>query len=235
MPKGALAVIPARYGSTRLPAKALLRETGKYLVQHVWERARKAKKVDRVVIATDDERIVEAARSFGADVEMTRADHPNGTSRVAEVSARSPHAKVVNVQGDEPDLDPKLVDRVVDLLDEAEMATIATPSDGLAAPSRVKVVVDRDGWALYFSRAPMAGAMLHLGLYGYTKKFLAKFVKLPAAPPETAEKLEQLRALWHGHPIRVATVKTAGLGGIDTREDYDAFVKRTRIDASAKV
>jgi 3-deoxy-manno-octulosonate cytidylyltransferase (CMP-KDO synthetase) len=154
---------------------------------------------------------------------------------VAEVSARSPHAKVVNVQGDEPDLDPKLVDRVVDLLDEAEMATIATPSDDLAAPSRVKVVVDQDGWALYFSRAPMAGALLHLGLYGYTKKFLAKFVKLPVAPPETAEKLEQLRALWHGHRIRVAIVKTAGLGGIDTREDYDAFVRRYAIDHSAPV
>ncbi len=234
MAKRAMAVLPARYGSTRLPAKALLRETGKYLIQHVWERVIRAKKVDRVVIATDDERIRDAALSFGAEVEMTRVDHPNGTSRVAEVAARNPFAKVINVQGDEPDMEPRLVDKVVDLLDDAEMATIATWAENIEAPSKVKVILDKDCNALYFSRAPLADAFLHLGIYGYSKKFIAKYVKLPISPLETAERLEQLRALYHGYKIRVGVMKTAGLGGIDTPEDYRAFVKRRAIDARAR-
>jgi len=234
MPKGAIAVIPARYGSTRLAAKALLRETGKYLIQHVWERVIKAKKVARVVIATDDDRIRDAALSFGAEVEMTRADHPNGTSRVAEVAARNPFPKVINVQGDEPDMEPRLVDKVVDLLDDAEMATIATPAENIEASSKVKVILDTDGNALYFSRAPLADAYLHLGIYGYSKKFVAKYVKLPISPLETAERLEQLRALYHGHKIRVGIMKTDGHGGIDTPEDYKAFVARTAIDRKSK-
>ncbi len=235
MPKAALAVIPARYGSTRLAAKALLRETGKYLVQHVWERVREARKVARVIVATDDDRIRKAVESFGGDVMMTSPDHPNGTSRVAEVARRLRYAKVLNVQGNEPDMEPALVDKVVDLLDEEDMATIATPSDDLEGPSRVKVVVDRLSNALYFSRAPLAGAYLHLGIYGYSRRFLARYVKLRPSPLESAERLEQLRALYHGFRIRVGVMKTAGFGGIDTPEDYAAFVRRTKESASATV
>ncbi|MBI2933671.1 MAG: 3-deoxy-manno-octulosonate cytidylyltransferase [Planctomycetes bacterium] len=225
--KGALVVIPARYGSTRLPAKALLRETGKYLVQHVWERAVQARRIDRVVVATDDERIRDAVRSFGGDVEMTSPDHPNGTSRVAEVAARLKHPKIINVQGDEPELDPALIDKVVELLDEEEMATIATPSDDLEGPARVKVVVDHRSNAIYFSRAMLAGAYLHLGIYGYSDQFLARYVKLAPSPLEAAERLEQLRALYYGYKIRVGIMKTTAAGGIDTPEDYAAFVRRT--------
>lgn len=227
MPGGAVAIIPARFASTRLPGKPLLRETGKYLIQHVYERVRLAKKVQRVIVATDDHRIAQAVGGFGGEAMMTAKDHPNGTSRVAEVAKSILCDKVINVQGDEPDIDPRLIDGLVELLNESDMATLATPSNDLDSPARVKVVVDRNSDALYFTRSKLAGAFLHVGIYGYRKAFLLRLVRLPATPLEELEKLEQLRVLEHGHKIRVGIVQAPPFGGIDTPADYAAFVKRT--------
>ncbi len=230
MPRRTLAVIPARYASTRLPGKPLLRETGKYLVQHVYERAAKA--FDRVIVATDDDRILRAVRSFGGEAMMTSAKHPNGTCRIAEVASKTPCDRIVNVQGDEPEVDLRHLRLVAKLLDTAEMATLAVPFEtetGAENPSRVKVVLDKKGFALYFSRSriPHEGAaLLHLGLYAYTRPFLLKFVKLPTGRLEQGERLEQLRALENGVRIRVGVVRGAARGGIDTAEDYRAFVER---------
>ena len=227
-----VAVIPARFAAVRLPGKPLLNETGKFLVQHVWERVAEARRVSRILIATDDERIARAARSFGAEVAMTAASIPNGTSRCAAAVRDIPCDHVINVQGDEPDIDPAIIDKAAALLNGCEMSTVATtfltPEESIN-PSRVKVVVDREGFALYFSRAriPSAGpALLHLGLYGYTKTFLRKLAKLPATPLSEQEKLEQLRVIESGHRIRVAVVDTPSPGGIDTPADYAAFVAR---------
>ena len=229
-----VAVIPSRFAAVRLPGKPLLKETGKYLVQHVWERAVEARRVSRVLIATDDERIARAARSFGAEVVMTSPDLPNGTARCAAAIKNIACDHVINVQGDEPDIDPALIDKAAALLGGCEMSTVATtylPPEEAMNPSRVKVVLDREGYALYFSRAriPSAGpALLHLGLYGYTKKFLAKLARIPASPLSEQEKLEQLRVLENGHRIRVAVVDTPNPGGIDTPADYAAFVARCK-------
>jgi len=227
-----VAVIPARFAAVRLPGKPLLRETGKYLVQHVWERVVEARRVSRVLIATDDERIAKAAASFGAEVAMTPSTLPNGTSRCAAAVKKIACDHVINVQGDEPDIEPGIVDKAAALLANCEMSTVATtyitPEESMN-PSRVKVVLDKEGYALYFSRAriPSAGpALLHLGLYGYTKRFLAKLAKLPASPLSEQERLEQLRVLESGHRIRVAVVDSACPGGIDTPADYAAFVAR---------
>lgn len=227
-----VAVIPARYASVRLPGKALLRETGKYLVQHVWEQVTKARRIDRVLIATDDPRIAKAAASFGAEVAMTSPALPNGTSRCAAAVRKIACDRVVNIQGDEPEIDPAFVDKAASLLSSCEMSTVATtfltPEEAVN-PARVKVVLDRDGYALYFSRGriPSAGpALLHLGLYGFTKRFLMKFSKLPPTPLAEQERLEQLRVLENGHRIRVAVVHTENAGGIDTPADYAAFVAR---------
>lgn len=239
-----LVVIPARLASTRLPRKVLLRGSGKYLIEHVWERARAARCAGRVVIATDDAEVAAAARSFGAEVELTRADHPSGTDRVAEVAARLAEQGarfdlVVNVQGDEPELDPALIDRLVELMEGTDdpMGTLAEPCapDDFARPQVVKVVTDARGRALYFSRSPIphpAGeggepaALRHVGIYAYRPAFLQAFCRLEPAPLERREKLEQLRALWHGHAIRVAVVAPTGARGIDTPEDYQAFLSR---------
>lgn len=229
-----VAVIPARYAAVRLPGKPLLNETGKFLVQHVWERVIEARRVSRVLIATDDERIARAARSFGAEVAMTAADIPNGTSRCAAAVRKIACDHVINVQGDEPDIEPAIVDKAAALLATCDMSTVATtfltPEESVN-PARVKVVLDRDGYALYFSRSriPSAGpALLHLGLYGYTKKFLARLAKFPATPLAEQERLEQLRVLERGFRIRVAVVDSPCPGGIDTPADYAAFVVRTK-------
>ena len=234
-----VAVIPARFAAVRLPGKPLLNETGKYLVQHVWERVVEARRVSRVIIATDDERIARAGRSFGAEVAMTPSSIPNGTSRCAAVVRKIACDHVINVQGDEPDIDPALIDKAAAMLEKCEMSTVATtyltPEEAVN-PARVKVVLDRDGYALYFSRSriPSAGpALLHLGLYGYTKKFLAKLAKMTASPLSEQERLEQLRVLENGHRIRVAVVDTPNPGGIDTPADYAAFVARCKTRAVA--
>jgi len=232
------AVIPARYASTRLPGKPLLARTGKPLIQHVYEQVRKCGDLDRIVVATDDERIAAAVRGFGGEVAMTSPLHQTGTDRIAEAARGIDCARVVNVQGDEPEIDPGLISTLVGLLDNgAEMATLATPfsnpPDAMIS-SRVKVVIDRHHNALYFSRSriPYANgvqtpALLHLGIYAYTKSFLMRFVALESTALEQSERLEQLRALEHGYKIKVGIVKVPSAGGIDTPEDYEAFVKRT--------
>ena len=242
----AVAIIPARYASSRLPGKPLLKETGKFLIQHVYEQAARASTIARVIVATDDERIFEAVNSFGGEAAMTRADHVSGTDRVAEV-ARGLNAEIiVNVQGDEPELEPSAIDTLVRLMETNTQAGIGTlacpfakdcdPSD----PNAVKVVVDRIGRALYFSRALVpfprdtSGTandasrwLLHLGIYAYRRDFLLKLATLPPTPLEQTEKLEQLRVLEHGHPLVVGLVEKAAIG-IDTAEDYAAFVRRCR-------
>ncbi len=245
-------VIPARFASTRLPGKPLLAETGRPLIVHVVEAARRASRLDRVIVATDDRRIADAVAAFGGEFAMTRADHPTGTDRVAEVAAALPDARiVVNLQGDEPEVSGHALDRVVSLLDddpEAPMATLATPIRSEAVyrdPSCVKVVRSRAGRALYFSRSPIpchrdglpsvekapALALLHLGLYAYRRVFLLGLASLPPSPLESAEKLEQLRVLEAGYPIAVGIVDEPSIG-IDTPEDYRRFVERWKTKSS---
>jgi 3-deoxy-manno-octulosonate cytidylyltransferase (CMP-KDO synthetase) len=236
-PGKAVAVIPARFASTRLPGKPLLAQTGKPLIQHVCEQVRRCARLDRILVATDDERIAQAVRAFGGEAVMTSLHHPTGTDRIAEAVRDVDCARVINVQGDEPEVEPELLDMLLDLLESgAEMATLATPFDDpqdAMLSSRVKVVIDRHHNALYFSRSriPHANgiappALLHLGLYGYTKNFLLRYVALDRTPLEQAERLEQLRALEHGYKIKVGVVRMRSKGGIDTPEDYAAFVKR---------
>lgn len=215
-----LAVLPARHGSTRFPGKPLAPIAGKPMIQHVFERTRLAKRVDEVVIATDDERIRKVCEGFGAFVEMTSPDHPTGTDRLAEVAARRDADVVVNVQGDEPLIEGFVVDAAVEaLLDapDAAMSTVvhAAEPEAWDDPNRVKVVVDLQGFALYFSRAPIpyrrkdtgASPLQHVGLYVYRRPFLLEFVGWPRTPAEQAEELEQLRVLEHGRRIRVAQVE----------------------------
>jgi len=241
----AIAIIPARYGSTRLPGKPLLAETGSPLIQHVMEAVRGAKRITRAVVASDDQRIIDVVVSLGAEAIMTREDHTCGTDRIAE--AVSPEKLgladdqiVVNVQGDEPEIPPECLDRLVDLIGSAEvpMATLATPlsSEDAEDPNKVKVVLRNDGTAMYFSRAKIphdrdgngkSGYLLHLGTYAYRVGFLKRFASLPRTPGEQAEKLEQLRALENGYKIAVAVVDYTG-AGIDTPEDYARFVERLK-------
>jgi 3-deoxy-manno-octulosonate cytidylyltransferase (CMP-KDO synthetase) len=239
-------VIPARYASSRLPAKPLLRETGKYLIQHVYEQAC-ASGADAVIVATDDDRIARAVASFGGQVQMTRADHPSGTDRVAEVAAGLDAELIVNLQGDEPLIEPAILDGLIDLLradPQADMATLAVPIRSLEQwrdPNCVKVVRDRNGRALYFSRSPIPyvrdGApdfaaepsyfLQHLGLYAYRRQFLLDLARRPAEPLEQYEKLEQLRVLALGKAIQVGIVAHAARG-VDTPEDYQRFVELYR-------
>ncbi len=241
-------IIPARFASTRLPGKPLISDTGKPLIQHVVEAARRSSKLDRIIVATDDRRIAEAVARFGGEVAMTRGDHPTGTDRVAEVVARIPEADlIVNLQGDEPEISGEALDLVVTLLQadpEAPMATLATPIRDEAVyrdPSCVKVVRSARGRALYFSRSPIPHhrdgppdlgadpplALLHLGLYAYRRAFLLQLAAMPPSPLEEAEKLEQLRVLEAGHPIALGIVQERSIG-IDTPEDYRRFVERYR-------
>jgi 3-deoxy-manno-octulosonate cytidylyltransferase (CMP-KDO synthetase) len=240
-------VIPARFASTRLPGKPLLSDTGRPLIQHVVEAARRARSLDRILVATDDRRIAEAVTRFGGEALMTRADHATGTDRVAEVAARLDGARIiVNLQGDEPEVSGESLDRVVEVLrndPEAPMATLATPIRDEATyrdPACVKVVCSARGRALYFSRSPIPChrdglpspppppiAHLHLGLYAYRREFLLSIAALPPSPLERAEKLEQLRVLDAGYPIAVGIVDEASVG-IDTPEDYRRFVRRWR-------
>lgn len=229
----AVAIIPARYASTRFPGKVLAEVAGKPLLQHVWERARMLRTAEAVLIATDDERIARAARGFGAEAVLTRDDHPSGTDRVAEVARSLAAELVVNLQGDEPGFDGKAVDELVDLLaasPEVPMGTLAHPIGEpaeLADPNAVKVVVDLDGRALYFSRAPIparrqgAGpALRHIGIYVFRRAFLLEFAAWPPTPLEQAEGLEQLRALEHGRPIRVLVTPHPSVG-VDTPADLE--------------
>ncbi|MEY2490088.1 MAG: 3-deoxy-manno-octulosonate cytidylyltransferase synthetase [Verrucomicrobiota bacterium] len=227
-------IIPARWGSTRFPGKPLHSIAGKPLLQHVWERCRRAKKLDHVIVATDDFRIAEAAFDWGAEVALTSANHASGTDRIAEVASKAKQfGYIVNIQGDEPMIDPKLIDRLVRELQrdrKLEMITAAHPfADPREAdsPHQVKVVVNVRHEALYFSRGIIPFArdaaepphyFRHQGIYGYTRDLLLRFVHWKSSPLEQAESLEQLRALENG--VRIKVVMTdSGSPGIDTPED----------------
>ena len=222
------AIIPARWASTRFPGKPLVELRGKPLVQHVWERANRAKRVGRVIVATDDMRIAEAAFAFGAEVALTSPKHPTGTDRLAEVAGKLKSAAIIlNVQGDEPDIAPSTIDRLVGALQDDPglgMVTAANPVTDLADvqnPHVVKVVTDLAGRALYFSRSVIPHDrdgrrgiryLRHQGIYGYRRKVLLAFVKWKPTPLEQAEKLEQLRALEHGIAIGVIVVRRGSVG-----------------------
>ncbi len=247
-------VIPARWASTRLPEKMLLAETGWPLIRHTYEQAKKSRLADQVLIATDDERIYQAVKAFGGDVVMTDPNHPTGTDRLAEVaSLHLSHVDLIlNVQGDEPELEPGNIDLLIALFQssDAQMGTLVARFDphlkeGQGSPldpNCVKAVLgakySKGYQALYFSRSLVPyprdhqgqvlrpqDYFLHLGAYAYTPDFLQHYVKLPQTPLELTEKLEQLRILEHGYRI-VAGVVNKAIPGVDTRADYDAFKKR---------
>ncbi len=243
----AIAVIPARYASTRLPGKPLVPLAGKPMIQHVWERVRRAEKLSGVVVATDDERIARAVREFGGEAVMTRSDHRSGTERVAEVAAAPSSAEAgifVNVQGDEPLIDPAAVDAAVRLLEDdaaARVGTLAVPianPKDIVDPNIVKVVLDFQGNALYFSRAPIpwvrgdgarmqARHLKHLGLYVFRREALLKFPTFPQGELEQLEQLEQLRWLENGWKIRVAET-TYDSVSVDTPDDVARVEKLIR-------
>ncbi|GMV24323.1 MAG: 3-deoxy-manno-octulosonate cytidylyltransferase [Phycisphaerae bacterium] len=241
---GPVAIIPARLGSTRFPEKVLAARTGKPLIQHVYESASRSRLARRVVVACDHERVLKAVKAFGGDAVLTDPGHPNGTSRLAEAAAilgLADDTIVVNVQGDEPEIEGGLIDAVVDSLERsgAEVSTAAAPLVGgedARNPNVVKVVLRADGTALYFSRSlvpypraesPTALPLRHVGIYGYRVKFLGEYARLAPTPLETTEMLEQLRVLEHGYRISVA-IYPARAVGIDTPEQYESFVERWR-------
>jgi len=255
-PKGAallaVAIIPARYGSTRFPGKTLAAETGKPLIQHVYENVARAHRLSRVIVATDDERIAAAVRGFGGEVAMTRGDHATGTDRVAEAAAGLTADLIVNVQGDEPEMEPEAIDALVEMMasrPEAVMGSLAcrfTRAEDLSNPACVKVVLDAAGDALYFSRSLIpyprdAGGqvsdpgqwLLHLGIYAYRPAFLAELTRTPPTDLERIEQLEQLRVLYMGRRIAIAVVDRSSTG-IDTPEQYAAFVARCRQQTTNK-
>ncbi len=229
----AIGVIPARYGSKRFEGKVLADLGGKPMIQHVYERARQASFLDRVLVATDDERIRDAVSSFGGDAVMTSPHHPSGTDRVGEAVKDIDVEVVVNIQGDEPLIEPSAIDTViVPLFDDrsipmATLIRIISDTRDMENPNVVKVVMDRDGFALYFSRStiphsrdegkyPVCG---HIGIYAYQKSFLLEFIKLEPTPLERIERLEQLRALENGYRIKVITVENYLGVGVDTPQD----------------
>ena len=250
-------IIPARMQSSRLPGKMLLAETGRPLIQHTWEAACRAQRLDHVIIATDSSEIADVAQGFGSQVVLT-GEHPSGTDRIAEVVRSScPDATLlINIQGDEPELDPGCIDTLIEAMhsrSEVEMGTLACPIDSVATlqdTGCVKVVRSADGRALYFSRLPIpyfrdgdpadllqpdsAAAdyvrspwLLHLGIYAYRPEFLLALTQLPPSRLEQFERLEQLRALEAGASILVEVVRHRSIG-IDTAADYAAFVRRHR-------
>ena len=227
-------IIPARWGSTRFPGKPLYPIAGKPLLRHVWERSRRARSLDTVIIATDDMRIAEAAFSWGADVSLTSTKHRSGTDRIAEVAAKAKDFDyIINIQGDEPLIDPRLINRLVRELKndrDLEMVTAAhpvgNPTEALS-PHQVKVVLDGQNNAVCFSRALPSGGKYfrHQGIYGYTRDLLLRFVRWKPTPSEHAESLEQLRALENGVRIRVV-VTASGSPGVDTLEDAEAIERQ---------
>lgn len=243
----ATAIIPARHGSTRFPGKVLADRTGKPMIQHVYQRAASARLIERVIVATDDRRVLDAVQSFGGEAVMTRAEHLNGSCRSAEVAAELTCDIIVNVQGDEPEIEPAVLDEAIESLirrEDCVVATIASPfrdDENPDDPDIVKVVLDQQQRAMYFSRSriPFPRArdkgtvpLKHIGVYVYRRPFLLQYVLLPATPLEMTEQLEQLRILEHGYNIAVAMVE-AHFHGIDTPQQYDAFVRRYEARASS--
>ena len=231
MPRKILGVIPARYASTRFPGKVLAQISSKTMLQHVYERCAQARYLTSTTIATDDERVYSVAKGFGARVRMTRADHPSGTDRVAEVASAESAEIVVNIQGDEPMIDPAAIDAaILPLLHDPEivMGTLKKRIEHageITDPNVVKVVTDRRGDAIYFSRCPIpyvarssevgSSHFKHVGLYVYRRDFLLQYSALPIGPLELAERLEQLRAMENGYRIRVVETEYESLG-VDT-------------------
>lgn len=254
MPRKILGVVPARFSSSRFPGKVLALIAGKTMLQHVWERVAQARYLTSTIVATDDERVAAAARQFGARVRMTRSDHPSGTDRVAEVASAESAEIIVNIQGDEPLIDPAAIDAAILPLahdPDIRMCTlkkrIEDPRE-IGNPHVVKVVTNRAGDAIYFSRSPIPYGPLpaqgpprrssenagrrsentsgpsayykHIGLYVYRRDFLLDYSALPIGPLEQAERLEQLRALENGYPVRVIETEYESLG-VDTPEDLE--------------
>jgi 3-deoxy-manno-octulosonate cytidylyltransferase (CMP-KDO synthetase) len=232
-------IIPARYGSSRFPGKPLVHISGKPMIQHVYERSLRAKGLDRLIVATDDTRIADSVRAFGGEFVITRTDHPSGTDRLAEASrilGLSDQDIVINIQGDEPLVEPSMIQLLITALEQSphcSMATLAYRSMSereYLDPNVVKVVLDGNGRALYFSRAPIPcrrdtgdspmSFLKHLGFYAYRNDFLQAFTHLPPGGLESIEKLEQLRALENGHAIQVALSRVESFG-VDTPEDLD--------------
>lgn len=236
-----VAIIPARWQSSRFPGKPLARIAGKPMLQRVFEQCRKARRLDATLVATDDRRIFDAAREFGAPVVMTRSTHPSGTDRIAEAARRISADIILNVQADEPLISPRAIDKLAGALSEgdAPMATLATPiRDGRAwrDPNVVKVVVNRYGFALYFSRSMIPyprdtrarpKLLKHLGIYAYRREFLLRWPRLGVTPLERVERLEQLRALEHGVPLLVLETSWDSVA-VDTPGDLRRVEARLR-------
>ena len=241
-----IAVIPARLASSRFPEKILANKTGKYLVQHTYEQAKRAKSIQRVIIAADNEKTIQAAKSFGAEAIMTDPNLPSGTDRVAAAVENIECDIIVNLQADEPEMPPEFIDKLIEIIsndDSTPMATLASKfseKKDIENPNNVKVIIDKFNNAIYFSRSiipyPREGFdtisrnfdyLHHFGIYAYKKDFLLKLTKLPTAPIEKIEKLEQLRVLWNGYKIKVG-ITDYRTEGIDTPEEYENFVKRHR-------
>ncbi len=245
MTDSAAVLIPARRHSTRLPEKLLLAETGQPLLLHTCEQAAQAVGKDNVHVCADDESLVAIATQAGYQAHMTSVDHQSGTDRIAEVAKQLKHQHIINVQADEPEIDPAHIQLVGSLLhahDWAGMATLATPGDNTTSsdPNQVKVVIGAGQRALYFSRSaipfdrdqgkPSTTCLRHLGIYAYKREILLGYKQLPSSPLEDLEKLEQLRALEAGISIACAVVENA-VAGVDVRSDYDAFIERHRKQA----
>jgi 3-deoxy-manno-octulosonate cytidylyltransferase (CMP-KDO synthetase) len=238
-----IAVIPARLRSTRFADKVLAKDTGKYLIQHTYERACLAKLPEKVIIAADDEKVVAAAKTFGAECVLTSPNHQSGTDRIAEAVADMDVEIIVNLQGDEPEIDPDNIDYLAKMLmdnSDCPMATLAAEfqtAEQVSDPNIVKAIIGCSNKAIYFSRWPipydreksgvgdMGQYLRHIGIYAYRKKFLLEITALPQTPLEKIEKLEQLRAIENGYSILVGKVKHT-CDGIDTPEQYAEFVKR---------
>ncbi|MEN6386324.1 MAG: 3-deoxy-manno-octulosonate cytidylyltransferase [Phycisphaerales bacterium] len=238
-----LAVIPARYESTRFPGKVLAKQTGKYLIQHTWEQVRKVSVIEDVIIATDSEIVLKACREFGAKCVMTSAAHQSGTDRIAEAVSNIKVDIIINVQGDEPEIEPGNVELLARLMldnPDTKMATLIAKfetKEQVENPNIVKVVIDKNHDAMYFSRSvipycrknPSVGNVndyyRHLGIYAYTKDFLLKITKLPLGKQEQIEQLEQLRVIENGYKIKTGLVSHIA-AGIDTPEQYNEFVTR---------
>ena len=237
MEKQTAIIIPARYGSSRLEGKPLLKAGDKYIIQWVWEKASKCKGIDRVIVATDDERIYNACKEFGAEVEMTSINHKSGSDRIAEVASRHEEiGYIINLQGDEPLIEEANIELVRKGVVEDETADISTlvrlieDEDEINNPNLVKCVFDLNNFAMYFSRSKIpyernkgkCNFYGHLGIYGYKREALFKMTSLPQTTYEIAESLEQLRALQNGMKIKVAVVDNIPVG-IDTMEDFEKF------------